>query len=70
MKTQYMTGKGYSNGNTTKEALTGQPEIKMLNAASERGIYRPTKHDNRKRKRIQHEQNLQERALKNQGKKR
>ena len=62
MTKQYMHGRGYSNANTTKEALEGQPEIKQLSCAAERGIYRPTKHDNRNRKRIQHEQNLANRA--------
>lgn len=48
----------YNNANTTKQALEGQPEIKQLHCASERGIYRKSKHENRKRKRIQHEQNV------------
>lgn len=56
----------YNNADTTKEALTGQPEIKMLHCASERGIYRKNKHENRRGKRIQHEQNQQERAAVNQ----
>lgn len=62
MNMQYMKMRGYDNANTTKEALEGQPEIKMLRCASERGIYRKNKHENRKRKRIQHEENVQKRA--------
>ena len=52
----------YNNANTTKEALTGQPEIPQLYAARDRGIIREQKRARRHKKRAQHEQNAQSRA--------
>lgn len=49
---------------TTAECLRGQPEIKQINAALDRGITRNTKRENRAKKRAQHLQNLAARASK------